>query len=710
MIHNSLLNPLNWNLNAFSGKKGPLIRPLLPMPFVPFDCVRMWGKAPEEKTAIIYMAFRDPAAIFSDEDIQKIINIFDTEHLKSLSWHLTKIFDRLPADQMDQVLSGLCAAHADKNPDILLKKLDKLLKTDCLEAAIQSKFPEYSDASTTIDSVCSKIRRSSQEEKQQNRNRWKQLVKFYIVSTISAGMDWGMHTFGLKEDHHARYYDMSSRMNMRFNGIKHLWEKAGECWTYLDDRFKYAILGGTVTMGSLAFVAGAVGVVTSVWALNKYVRALPNELLPFENYTAAALDGLISPIYGRDREIQDVIDILCSNDSSTRLHALIKGQSRVGKTEIIKGVARRIAMGDVPPELQGKKLYYVNTTKLFSSGGDSSQLEDVLVKIKGHESEAVFVFDEIHEAFRGELNKGLGQKLKTLMDPGPGSLKYCICATTKVEFEQHVKQDAAFCQRIKAVNVEPLNEKQTLVVLNDRIKRDHADLTIEQAAVRAAASVGSEVPEFAEKSQPFFGKTLLNQAIHQIRNPRLDEKSVQLQDLIDQRNLLESEYSAAYGKDSLAYSESGIARDNALENLKDQIDTLKEEINASKKVHEDYKATVKNRKTLKNQLEVQAMQLQSEVVQTGELPQRETKRYLLSYHYLQLALDDLVAKKRADVKDISTVVTEEMVRAEIEQELTIVKTEARNKEAAIEAAEKAKFQEAVDKKRFKLAVARAAKE
>ena len=190
-----------------------------------------------------------------------------------------------------------------------------------------------------------------------------------------------------------------------------------------------------VTGGRAAHSAGAE---ESYDALGKYARDL----------TQAARDGKLDPVIGRDEEIRRTVQILARR---TKNNPVLIGDPGVGKTAIAEGLALRIANGDVPDSLKGRKLMALDMGALIAGakyrGEFEERLKAVLDEVKGAEGDIILFIDEMHTLIGAGKSEGAmdaGNLLKPALARGE---LHCIGATTLDEYQKYVEKDAAVQRR-----------------------------------------------------------------------------------------------------------------------------------------------------------------------------------------------------------------------------------------------------------------------
>ena len=189
-----------------------------------------------------------------------------------------------------------------------------------------------------------------------------------------------------------------------------------------------------------------------------------------ENLTARAAAGKLDEIVGRDQEIYRTIQILARRQKN---NPCLIGEAGVGKTAIAEGIAQRIARGQVPACLKGKKLYRLDLTALVAGtqfrGQFEQRVKGLLSEVKAAGNVILFI-DEIHtitSAGESEGAMNAGNILKPALSRGEIQV---IGATTFTEYRKYIEKDQALERRFQPVRVEEPSVADTLAVMNG-IKR-----------------------------------------------------------------------------------------------------------------------------------------------------------------------------------------------------------------------------------------------
>src|SRR4051795_85961 len=323
-----------------------------------------------------------------------------------------------------------------------------------------------------------------------------------------------------------------------------------------------------------------------VQALEKFGRDL----------TAAAGEGKLDPVIGRDDEIRRVIHVLSRR---TKNNPVLIGEPGVGKTAIAEGLAQRIVDGDVPESLRDRRLIALDISAMVAGakyrGEFEERLKAVLKEIAEAGGQIVVFIDELHTIVGAGGAEGAvdaGNMLKPML--ARGELR-AVGATTLDEYRKHIEKDPALERRFQPVYVGEPTVEATIAILRGLKERYavHHGVDIQDSALVSAATLSHRY--IADRFLPDKAIDLVDEAASRIRM-EIDSKPTEI-DEVDRRIVqLEIELQSL-GEDE---DPGTIARRDQLER------SLAEEKERSAAMHAEWqreKETIGARAEIEEQLE-----------------------------------------------------------------------------------------------------------
>jgi ATP-dependent Clp protease ATP-binding subunit ClpB len=291
-------------------------------------------------------------------------------------------------------------------------------------------------------------------------------------------------------------------------------------------------------------------------AMKKYARDL----------TEAARAGKLDPVIGRDEEIRRTIQILARR---TKNNPVLIGEPGTGKTAVAEGLALRIANGDVPDSLKGRKLMALDMGSLIAGakyrGEFEERLKAVLDEVKGAEGDIILFIDEMHTLIGAGASEG-SMDASNLLKPAlaRGEL-HCIGATTLDEYQKYVEKDAALQRRFQPVFVAEPTVEDTISILRGLKEKYelHHGVRIADAALVAAATLSNRY--ITNRFLPDKAIDLMDEAASRIRM-EVESKPEELETL-DRRIM------------QLQIEEMALAKEKDAAS-KDRLATLREELSS----------------------------------------------------------------------------------------------------------------------------------
>ena len=384
---------------------------------------------------------------------------------------------------------------------------------------------------------------------------------------------------------------------------------------------------------------------------NMFNESLENALEKYgRDIVAAAKDGKIDPVIGRDEEIRNITRIL---SRKTKNNPVLIGEPGVGKTAIVEGLANRIVKGDVPNSLKDKIIWELDMGALIAGakyrGEFEERLKAVLKEIKESDGKIILFIDEIHlivgaGALEGAMDAG--NLLKPLLARGE---ILCIGATTLNEYRKYIEKDGALERRFQKVLVKAPTVLDTITILRglkSRFEVYHG-VNIKDKALIAAATLSDRY--ITDRFLPDKAIDLIDEACATIK-VQMESVPTELDSLTREIMQLQIE------KEALKKEKDELSR-NRIKEINDILNKLKEKEQKLRTDWEDekdinIKISKKKEEIEKNSFELEKAEdnydyEKAAILRHGTLPK------------LQKELDDLNSKNKNEI--LSDIVDDESI-------------------------------------------------
>ena len=210
--------------------------------------------------------------------------------------------------------------------------------------------------------------------------------------------------------------------------------------------------------------------------------------------TEVAASGKMDPIVGRDEEIRQIIDILLRRRQN---NPILTGEAGVGKTAVVEGFAQRLASGDVPPKLQGNKLFMLDLGLMQAGasmkGEFEQRLRSVIDEVQASPVPIILFIDEIHTLMGAGGAAGTGDAANLLKPALARGTLRTVGATTWMEYAKYFEKDPAMTRRFQPITIDEPSVDRACYMLRGILgpMEAHHNVRISDEAIVAAVNLSS---------------------------------------------------------------------------------------------------------------------------------------------------------------------------------------------------------------------------
>ena len=283
--------------------------------------------------------------------------------------------------------------------------------------------------------------------------------------------------------------------------------------------------------------------------------------------------GEIDPIFGRDKEMRQIIDILMRRRQN---NPILTGEAGVGKTAVVEGLALKIAAGDVPPALLGVQLRSLDLGQLKAGasmrGEFEKRLKQVIEEVEGSPTPIILFIDEAHTLIGAGGAEGQGDAANLLKPALARGKLRTIAATTWKEYKMYFEKDNALERRFQPVVIDEPDEDRALIMLrglSQKLSAHHGVPILADAMAAAVKFSKRYIParQLPDKAVSLMDTAAARVSLSQHATPaEVDDCRKHIDALVIEEDILKSENAA------------GMDRSAALAKVGEQVATARQRL------------------------------------------------------------------------------------------------------------------------------------
>lgn len=593
------------------------------------------------------------SGLVEDNKIAKVLEAVGTTDGSWLKSELRLIIGNMTDEQRENLLKTALCEDFNNNQKSLgyqCMNLMTLKHMRTLSGKVAAEFKEVKAIADKFNEIEQIIKKYKMDDVRiQSLNNSNQFILFRIIKNFIHTIAIAFHLLELEKQPNS-YFETKYMLDIY--------------WRLLEIPIKiikfifYTIVSPLVSIPVI--IVGTIISTVALYVFKKHFNKRPDNLPdPCRNLNAEVKNGEIQEPFGSQEEVDEILKALAANNETARKHPLLKGERGIGKTKKMEQVAWRLVHGNVPDNLKGKTLFYIDCAELNerikkSQSGFELQdpIDQIKAKIDGYQKELIIALDDIHKL------ENL-QRLSSFLDTSSSKNPFYVIAITNPEDYKKSIEKTDLDRRFEKLPMQPASLDQTLTILRHMNRKYGNNIAITEKTLKDIYSKTNN--QLKHRFQPDKATLVMSKALEKVfylqRGGKFNEE---LHVLVQAKENFDSQLAREklHGISILSNQTQQLL--DKLKAKDSEIQEKREAIKQKQKDSEQFEQLKKQREWHEKWLYSMSEQISKDAKNDKDVPEMLEKIYLFNSFILMPQLDKFI-QEFVETKKLEVEITEDMI-------------------------------------------------